>query len=43
MTEKKFIEKCCTIFETEQGELDRDSSPDDVEAWDSRDTWSFLP
>ena len=35
MTEKEFIEKCCTIFELESGELDRDSSSDTVEMWDS--------
>ena len=35
MTDKEFIEKCCIALEVDPGELDRDSSPDNVETWDS--------
>ena len=35
MTIEQFIEKCCLALEVETGTLDRDSSPDSVETWDS--------
>ena len=35
MTEKEFLEHCCIALEVENGTLNRDSSPDNVETWDS--------
>jgi len=32
---KDFIDKCCFALEVESGTLNRDSSPDNVETWDS--------
>ncbi|HGE72008.1 TPA: acyl carrier protein [Candidatus Poribacteria bacterium] len=32
---KDFIDKCCLALEVEPGTLNRDSSPDNVETWDS--------
>lgn len=42
MTEKEFIEKCCIALEVESGELDRDSSQDSVETWDSLGMLSLI-
>jgi len=35
MTEKEFIEECCIALEVDSGSLNRESSPENVEAWDS--------
>jgi len=35
MKVKDFIDKCCFALEVELGTLNRDSSPENVESWDS--------
>lgn len=35
MKTQDFIEKCCLALEVESGTLNRDSSPENVESWDS--------
>jgi acyl carrier protein len=35
MNTEEFIENCCMALEVEPGTLNRDSSPDNVETWDS--------
>lgn len=42
MTVKDFIEKCCIALEVEPGILNRDSSPDNVETWDSMGYLSLI-
>ena len=42
MTRKEFIKKCCIALEVKPGELDRDSSPDNVETWDSLGYMSLI-
>jgi acyl carrier protein len=35
MKKEEFIENCCIALEVEPGSLSEESSPDDVETWDS--------
>ena len=35
MTTKEFIKQCCLALDVEPGLLDRNSSPETVETWDS--------
>lgn len=42
MTEDQFIKKCCIALEVEPGELDKESSPDNVPTWDSMGWLSLI-
>lgn len=42
MTTEEFIENCCIALEVEPGTLNRDSSPDNVETWDSMGYLSLI-
>ena len=42
MTEKEFLEKCCIALEVESGDLNRDSSPENVSTWDSMGYLSLI-
>jgi len=35
VTTKEFIAECCIALDVDPGELDRNSSPDNVKTWDS--------
>ena len=42
MTREEFIENCCIALEVEPGSLNEESSPDDVETWDSMGWLSLI-
>ncbi|HGJ64585.1 TPA: acyl carrier protein [bacterium] len=42
MTRQEFIEECCVALQVESGSLNEESSPDDVEMWDSMGWLSLI-
>ena len=42
MTREEFIENCCIALEVEPGSLNEESSPDDIETWDSMGWLSLI-
>lgn len=42
MTKEEFIEQCCLALQVDPGTLDEESSPDNVEMWDSMGWLSLI-
>jgi acyl carrier protein len=42
MTKEEFIEQCCLALQVDPGTLDKESSPDNVEMWDSMGWLSLI-
>ena len=42
MKKEEFIENCCIALEVEPGSLNEESSPDDIETWDSMGWLSLI-
>ena len=42
MNKREFIENCCVALELDPGSLNEESTPDDVETWDSMGWLSLI-